>query len=259
MDDLVVERRGGAVLVRIDRPVVHNAITPEMFRHLREIAVDASADTEVMGLVLTGTDPSFSSGADIRRQSEADPERYEELIGDIQGLTEDLRSSDVVSIAALNGPAYGGGFEVALACDWRVAAPGAAMGFPEIRLGLTVTSGVTHLLPRLVGASFALELLLTGRMLDASDALARGLVDRVSDDPLEEALSMIEGLERLPRRLVGLVKAGLYAGAEGSLADALRAERETILEAFGRPEAKEGMRAFLERRPPRLRPDAPNR
>jgi enoyl-CoA hydratase/carnithine racemase len=198
--------------------------------------------------VMTGAGRGFCAGADIRFESEAGDEEFAEFIDGIQDLTRALRAGDLYVVAALNGVAVGGGMELALACDARVAVPEAAVGFPEIKLGLTVTGGVLHTLPRLAGPSRALELLVSGRSLTAEAALEYDLVDRLSTDPVADAIRLAAIAEDAPPGLLSLVKSGLHAGSEATMEDALAIEHETIMNAFRRPAARERLRAFVDRR-----------
>jgi enoyl-CoA hydratase len=251
VNTLVVEMTGTVATITLNRPAVRNAFTPAMVDELRSAVARIEREHGVEGLVITGAGGAFCSGADIRWERNATPTEFRRFVGTIQDLTRQLHNSDLFVVAAIEGPALGGGAELALACDYRVASPGALIGFPEVKLGLHVTGGVTHILPRLVGLSRALELLVSGRAVAADEALSMGLVDRVADDALSDALQVAAVRDNAPPGLAALVKAALYAGAESSLDAALRVERETITEAFMQSHAREGMTAFLEKRQPR--------
>lgn len=246
--EMAAELRGAVAVLRLRRPHVLNAMTPAMVGAIREAVERFGGMEAVRGLVVTGEGRGFCAGADIRFESEATEEEFGDFIDGIQDLTRALRSSDIYVVAALNGVAVGGGFELALACDARVAAPGTPVGFPEIKLGLTVTGGVVHTLPRLVGPSRALELLVSGRSLPAEEALVLGLVDRISGDPVAEAIRLAAVAEQAPPGLIKLVKLQLHTGAEATMEEALRAEKSTIVDAFRRPAARERLREFLSRR-----------
>jgi enoyl-CoA hydratase len=248
---VVLELTGAVATVTLNRPAVRNAFTPAMLDELRSTIDRVERQDGVEGLVIRGAGGAFCSGADIRWEQQATPTEFRRFVGTVQDLTRQLRGSDLFVVAAVEGPALGGGSELALACDYRVVSPDAMLGFPEVKLGLHVTGGVTHLLPRLVGLSRALELLVSGRTVASAEALAMGLIDRVADDPVRAAHEVAAVRENAPPGLAALVKAALYAGAEGSLDGALRIEREAISEAFMQPYAHEGMTAFLEKRPPR--------
>jgi enoyl-CoA hydratase/carnithine racemase len=249
-DGVVTEVTGAVATITLNRPSVRNAFTPAMVDELRSSIESLERHDEVEGLVITGAAGAFCSGADIRWEASATPDEFRRFVGTIQSLTRQLHSSDLFIVAAIEGPALGGGAELALACDYRIASPGALLGFPEAKLGLHVTGGVTHLLPRLVGPSRALELLISGRTVAADEALSIGLIDRLADHALPAALQVAAVRNNAPPGMAALVKAALHAGAESPLDSALRLERETITEAFMRPHAREGMTAFLEKRPP---------
>jgi enoyl-CoA hydratase/carnithine racemase len=252
---VIVDARAPVAMVRLNRPDALNALTPEMIASLRAAIARCDATPAVRGLVICGEGRAFCAGADIHFEHSAGEADFATFIDDLQDLTRALRRTRLYVVAALNGLALGGGFELAMACDARVAHPKAVVGFPEITLGLTVTGGVTFALPRVVGASRALELLVSGRSVVAREARHLRLVDLVSSDPIQEAQRLAGRAEAAPEGVVALVKQGLYAGEQGTLEDALAAERETIVEAFARPGARKGLRAFVERHrgPPRSR------
>jgi enoyl-CoA hydratase/carnithine racemase len=244
---VIIDARPPVALVRLNRPEALNAITPEMVASLRAAIGQCDATPAVRGLVIFGEGRAFCAGADIHFEHSAGEAEFAAFIDALQDLTRALRRTRLYVVAALNGLALGGGFELAMACDARVAHRKAVVGFPEITLGLTVTGGVTFALPRVVGASRALELLVSGRSMAAREARDLGLVDLVSSDPVHDAQRLARRAEAAPEGVVELVKQGLHAGEQGTLEDALAAERETIVEAFARPGARKGLGAFVER------------
>ena len=251
LDTVVAEVSGSVATVTLNRPAVRNAFTPTMLDELRSVIQRVERQRGVEGLVICGAGGAFCSGADIGWERDATATEFRQFVGTIQDLTRQLHNSDLLVVAAIEGPALGGGSELALACDYRVATPDALLGFPEVKLGLHVTGGVTHSLPRMVGLSRALDLLVSGRSVSADEALSIGLIDRIADDAISAAVQVATVRDNAPPGLSALVKAALYAGAESSLDAALRLERETITEAFMQPYAREGMTAFLEKRQPR--------
>jgi enoyl-CoA hydratase/carnithine racemase len=193
---VVLSRRGAAAIITIDRPDRMNALSREALLAIGQFAREAIADAEVRAIVLTGTgDKAFCAGADLKERQGMDEndvrarlQRYREEMGVLD------RSPKPV-IAAINGLALGGGLELALACDLRVASPSAVLGLPETTLGIIPGGGGTQRLPRIVGEARAKEMILLGRRLNADEALAWGLVNRVSATGiavLDDALSYIE-------------------------------------------------------------------
>src|SRR5262245_12679754 len=169
---VTLEVTASVATITLNRPAVRNAFTPPMLDELRSTIQRVERRHGVEGLVIRGAGGAFCSGADIRWEHEATTTEFRQFVGTVQDLTRQLRNSDLFVVAAVEGPALGGGSELALACDYRVAGPDATLGFPEVKLGLHVTGGVTHVLPRLVGPSRALELLISGRTVAADEALA---------------------------------------------------------------------------------------
>lgn len=244
---VVGEVHGSVAVVRLRRPDVLNALTPEMVKGLREVVASFSADEAVTGLVLTGQGRAFCAGADIGFESRASEAEFADFIDALQELARLLRTSDLLIVAALNGIAVGGGAELALGCDARIVAPDSLMGFPEVNLGLTVTGGVTFTLPRLIGTSRALELLVSGRTIPADEALSLGLVDRIADDVLGESIRFAGIADRVPHGLLATIKSELYQGEDGTMEQALEVEKHAIMDAFRRPAAREGLQAFFDR------------
>ena len=212
--EVVVELRDGVPIVAVNRPHVLNALTPLTVQGLRRVIATFESDEKIIGLVITGAGKAFCSGADIVWEYNAGSTDYAEFIDALQALTETLRRSRLLIVAAINGVAVGGGLELALACDVRIAAPEAVVGFPEVALGLTVTRGVTYSLPRLVGPSQALELLTTGRSLSAAEARDMGIVDRIERDVVAGALEWLTRVRTDEPTLVGAIKTLVYRGKQ---------------------------------------------
>jgi enoyl-CoA hydratase/carnithine racemase len=246
----------GIAFVRLNRPAVLNALTPEVVGRLVDVIQACSEDPAVCGMVVVGEGRGFCAGADIRYQSEASEEEYASFIDQIQELTRVVRRSDLVVVAALNGLAVGGGLEFALACDQRVAAPETPMGFPEVKLGLTVTSGVHWLLPRLVGRSHALRMLVAGTSVSAEEALAMGLIDGIHRDVVSAALVLASVGRDSGPGVIARIKSALHAGEEQPLEEILEIERRLILEAIVEPGTQIRLRAFVERSNRSREPDA---
>ncbi|MGD1033307.1 MAG: enoyl-CoA hydratase-related protein [Candidatus Dormibacteria bacterium] len=250
-DPVRTDRHGPVALVTITHPPV-NAISRAVAAGIVEALTEAEADPACRALVLTAEgDRYFSAGADLTELAGDGPA---DLVGSIE-VTGRLEASRLPVIAAVNGIAYGGGCEIALACDLRICAEDARFGQPEIKLGFIPGWGGTQRLPRLVGRGPALEMLLTGDPIDAARALSCGLVTRVVPGARlgEEALALAGLLAQRPPLAVAAVKRAVHQGADGSLAGGLRLEREEFARVLGSEDAREGFSAFLEKRPPTWR------
>jgi enoyl-CoA hydratase/carnithine racemase len=246
-DPIRVEREGAAALVTITHPPV-NAISRAVAVALLEALTAAEADPACRALVLTGDgDRHFSAGADLT-------EFPADVTASVE-VTRRLEASRLPVVAAVNGFALGGGCEFALACDLRICSANARFGQPEIKLGLIPGWGGTQRLPRLVGRGRALEMLLTGDQVDSARALAWGLVTRVVPpaDLRQEALVLAGLLAERPPLAVAAIKRAVHRGLDGPLEDGLRREREEFDRVLGSEDAREGLSAFLEKRPPTWR------
>lgn len=248
-ETLAIERRDAVLLVRLDRPDKLNAINPEMMREIAWVLDEARADDVIRVVVLTGSERAFSVGADIDTFAQA-------TTRDLAGPLSDAHLWAAVwrfpkpLIAAVSGYAFGGGFELALACDLIVASETARFASPEIRLGVIPGAGGTQHLARRLGTARALELVLTGREVSAEEALALGLVNQVAapDRYLNDALELAAQIASYSPEAVRAAKAAVVRGREMPWDGAVAFERELFLRLFDTPEARAAMRAFLERR-----------
>ena len=244
-----VERHDAVLLIRLHRPRVHNALDPATLARLVAAVEQACADPGVGALVLTGGPKAFTTGEDLTGALDLDEDRFKAQIGDFQRLATLLRQAPKPVVAAVGGFAYGGGLEIAVDCDARIAADNARFACPEVRWSLTITNGSSVLLRELVGEGWARELVLFGAVLDAEQALRVGLVTRVV--PVEElereALAMAATAAQGASEAVRLSKQLLNAGPR-SWQQTLDAETEAVLAAFARPEARERLAAFARRR-----------
>ena len=251
-ENVHVRRDGAVATIRLDRPPV-NALSRPMAEELRAAARQMASEEAVRAVVVWGGERIFAAGADIKEMVDLGPEDLASDVGSLDRACRELEAIPKVTIAAVNGSALGGGLEVALACDLRFAAEDAQLGLPEIGLGIIPGAGGTQRLPRLIGLARARELVLTGRRVDASEALAIGLVDRVVSaatvygSALAEARRYAAG----PGLAYAAAKRAL-AAAGGDLETGLRAERDAFVPLFATRDRAEGMRAFLEKREPRF-------
>ena len=241
----------GVALLTIDRPQARNALSFALLAELADAMETLDADGHTRVIVLTGAgDQAFAAGADITELADQTPDR---LRADGQFAAWDrIAAVGVPVIAAVRGYALGGGCELAMSCDLIVAGDDARFGQPEIRIGVMPGAGGTQRLTRAVGGALAMELVLTGRMMDAAEAKAAGLVTTVvpATETLEAALRLADTIAAGPPLAVRAAKRAVRAAAELPLADGLRAERAAFFDLFATADQQEGMRAFMEKRPP---------
>jgi enoyl-CoA hydratase len=255
------ERGDGVLLSRLDgttavltlnRPEARNAFSAELLHMLREALIEASDDERVRAVVITGAgDRAFCAGADIRAMQAMSVDQAREWSRLGHDVFQTLDDLPLPTIAAVNGVAAGGGCEVALSCDFRLAAEGALIGQPEIKLGLIPGWGGTQRLPRLVGPSRALDLVLTGRLVDAAEALRMGLVDRLApsgESVLSAALVYAKQFGSLPPLALRYAKRAMRVGRDLDLREANGLEIEAFSQAFDTEDRVEGLAAFVEKR-----------
>ena len=250
MNTIIVERHDRVCLVRLNRPQALNALNAELIDELNQ-ALDAfEADADLGCLVLTGSDKAFAAGADVKEmQAKTYMEAYlEDFISKWERLTRTRKPV----IAAVAGFALGGGCELAMMCDFILAADNARFGQPEIRIGTIPGAGGTQRLTRFVGKSKAMEMCLTGRMMDAAEAERSGLVSRVLPlaDLVPEALKAAATIAGFSRPAVMMAKEAVNRAYETTLAEGIRFERRVFQATFATQDQKEGMAAFLEKRSP---------
>jgi enoyl-CoA hydratase len=253
--NLLVEVREGIAFLTIDRPARLNALDEPTLAQLDAAFARLAGDAQVKAVIVTGAgERAFVSGADIEALAGLDSAAGRELSERGQRVFQKIEWLGKPVIAAINGFALGGGCELALACHVRIAAEGAVLGTPEVKLGLICGYGGTQRLPRLVGRGRALELLLTGDRVDAQEALRIGLVNRVV--PRERLLAEAEALAR---RMIAngplALRAALEAvngGLDRPLGEAQEGEAALFGELVASEDAREGTRAFLEKRPARF-------
>jgi enoyl-CoA hydratase/carnithine racemase len=246
------EQRGAAALITLDRPDKANAMTQAMAEALHAECRRADRDASVRVVILTGVGKHFSAGSDIGSlESFPTPWDYRARL-DYCDAVLSLRKP---SIAMVNGAAFGGGLELTLSCDIRVASTAARFAAPEVKLGWVGGGGASQLLPRLVGYGNAALLLLTGDPIEAGEALRMGLVQQVTEPgQLEaEAFALAERIAANGPLGAQAAKAALRAALSTDLATGMQMEEELIALCLGTEDAREGMRAFLEKRPPEFK------
>lgn len=245
------ERRGSLLLVTINRPESLNALNTAFFDEMDHLIANEATDPGITAVVITGVGKAFVAGADIAELVNKTPEEAEAFSLRGQNTFRGLTAVKVPVIAAINGFALGGGLELALACDFRIASSNARFGQPEINLGLIPGYAGTQRLPRLVGMGDALYMLTTGEMVTAADALRIGLVQKVTEPEqlLEEVLRIAAVIAAKGADAVKMVKFVTRAGYQVSLAQGSLLEAQSFGQQFGK-QGTEGMKAFLEKRKP---------
>lgn len=250
--ELRYEVQGPMALITINRPQKRNAISLDTLEELHAAVAAAADDPEVRVIAITGAgDRAFASGSDLGEVEHRDLKKALEPI--VQGLAARLERTPKPTIAAINGICFGGGLEVALGCDLRVASEQATFATPEGKLGIIPGGGATQRLPRIVGRGWGMHMLLMGEPIDARQALAIGLVTRVvpAAELLDEVRRMAEHLAGFAPFVPQFMKAMVHSGMDGSLAAGLALEKFAQGALCETEDKKEGLRAFLEKRPPR--------
>ena len=251
---ILVEVRGRVGLVTLDRPAALNALCDQLMGELGEALHALDADHGIGAVVLTGSERAFAAGADIREmQDRAFPAiHFDDFIG---RRWEAVLGVQKPVIAAVAGFALGGGCELAMMCDLILAADTARFGQPEINLGIIPGAGGTQRLTRAIGKSKAMEMVLTGRMMDAHEAERSGLVARVVPAAalLDEAVALGGRIAALSAPAVALAKEAVNAAFETTLREGVRQERRMFHSLFGTADQREGMAAFVGKRKPEFR------
>jgi len=248
-ETILVEKRGAVTLVTLNRPQALNALNSTVLKELIDVFAAYDADAEQHCLVLTGSEKAFAAGADIK-------EMQEQLFADMYSANffagwEQVTATRKPWIAAVAGYALGGGCEVAMMADFIIAADNAKFGQPEIKLGVTPGMGGSQRLTWAIGKAKAMEMCLTGRMMGAEEAERSGLVARVvpANELMTEAMKTAEAIAGMPPLAAVATKEMINAAFEMSLAQGIRFERRLFHGLFGTDDQKEGMTAFVEKRP----------
>ena len=252
-ETIEVEARGKVGIIKLNRPKQMNALNDQLITELNQALDTLEADEQVGCLVLTGSEKAFAAGADIKERSGFG-------FNDVYSANFVAKWSRIAEtrkpvIAAVAGYALGGGCELAMMCDFILAAENAKFGQPEITIGTIPGAGGTQRLTRLVGKSKAMEMCLTGRMMDAEEADRAGLVSRVvpTAELLDDAIKVAERIADMSRPITMLAKEAVNRAYEMALAEGLRFERRMFHATFATEDQKEGMAAFAEKRQPDFR------
>jgi len=249
-ETIAVETRGRVGIIRLNRPQALNALNAALNAELAQAVAACDADDGIGCILITGSEKAFAAGADIKEM--ADKTAVEAFMGDFAAGWHATAQARKPVIAAVAGFALGGGCELVMQCDIVIAADTAKFGQPEIKLGIIPGIGGTQRLPRAVGKAKAMDLILTGRMMDAAEAERAGLVSRVvpAASLMDEAMKVAEAVAAMSLPSLIAAKEALNRAFETPLAEGIRFERRVFHALFATEDQKEGMDAFLAKRAP---------
>ncbi|MBD9385738.1 enoyl-CoA hydratase [Rhizobium sp. BIGb0125] len=252
-ETLLVEKRDEVGVITLNRPKALNALNSTVMKEMRHIMQSFTTDDSIGAIVITGSEKAFAAGADIKEMQTLD--FVDAYLGDFIGGWDDVAATRKPVIAAVSGFALGGGCELAMICDFIIASDTAKFGQPEITLGIIPGMGGSQRLTRAVGKAKAMDLILTGRMMDAVEAERAGLVSRIvaPEKLLDEAVEAATRIASLSRASVLMAKESVNRAFELPLAEGLRFERRMFHSLFATQDQKEGMAAFVEKRKPAFR------
>jgi len=252
-ENVLVDRKGGVGVITLNRPQAMNALNGALIADLEAALQSFEDDDDIGCVIITGNAKAFAAGADIK---EMQPKSYMDVY--LQDFItvgwEKVSQTRKPVIAAVAGYALGGGCEIAMMCDFIIAAENARFGQPEITIGTIPGAGGTQRLTRFVGKSKAMEMILTGRTMNAEEAERAGLVSRVVplDDLMDEAMKVAEKIVKLSRPAVLMAKEAVNRAYETTLAEGVRFERRVFHSSFATEDRAEGMAAFIEKREPQF-------
>ncbi|MBN1883816.1 MAG: enoyl-CoA hydratase/isomerase family protein [Deltaproteobacteria bacterium] len=254
---IAVDRDGAVSVVTLSRPEDYNSFDETMMRELGEVLSDAAADDAVRGVVLTGAGRAFCAGGDLKyiNGHERGPEGAFRLVaGAFHRAIMEIHGMKKPVVAAINGPAAGGGFSLAMAADFRVMGTSAVLKLGYLSAGLCIDGGGTHTLPRLVGIARAMEIAAFDEPIDAEKARDLGLVTTIVDDTrvVAEAVALARRVGSGPLFAFGAVKGLIYDAFDVPFEIQLERERDMIARSGAHPEGREGMAAFIEKRKPKF-------
>lgn len=250
--DLKLEVKDHIATITMSRPEAMNALNAKVLKELKDLIAQLQEDSTVRVVIITGAGPAFVAGADIKTMLDSDLAGVEEFTRLGQGVMDDIENLYKPVIAAINGFALGGGLELALACDIRLASSQARMGFPEVGLGIMPGFGGTQRTTRFIGKGYACELIFTGKHISADEAMSMGLVNHVfpPDELIYEVRALAKQIANQGPIAVAQAKTAVNEALQTGLKAGLAFELEAVMKTFGTEDQKEGMTAFLERRRP---------
>jgi len=247
--NIIVETRGKIWIIRLNRPQALNALNAALIAELTQAVAAFEADAAIACIIVTGSEKAFAAGADIKEM--ADKSYMDAFMGDFAANWDALSRARKPTVAAVAGFALGGGCELAMMCDVVIAADNAKFGQPEIKLGVIPGIGGTQRLTRAVGKAKAMDLCLTGRMMDAAEAERAGLVARVvpAASLMDEAMKVAETIASMSLPALMIAKESVNRAFETTLTEGMRFERRVFHSLFATADQKEGMAAFVAKRP----------
>jgi enoyl-CoA hydratase len=251
--NLICSLKDEIMLIEINRPSVLNALNADVFNDLYSVFTQMVEDNRIKVVILTGTgNKSFAAGSDVSEMSECDLIQGRRFALNVNRSQQAIDRFPRPTIAAINGFAFGGGLEVAMCCDIRIASQSAKMANPEINVGIIPGGGGTQRLARLVGEGRAKEIIFTCQTIDAETAYRIGLVNHIypSEELLDEAMKMAKVIASKSPVMMEFAKQAVNTGRDLDLENALRVEIELISQCFGTIDGKEGLKAFVEKRKP---------
>lgn len=251
-ETLLTETRGSVALITLNRPKALNALNSTVMAELTEALAGFGKDEGIGAIVLTGSEKAFAAGADIKEMQGID--FVDAYVNDFISGWEAVAATRKPIVAAVSGFALGGGCELAMMCDFIIASETAKFGQPEITLGVIPGMGGSQRLTRAVGKAKAMDLVLTGRMMDAAEAERAGLVSRIvpPERLVDEAVEAAARIASFPRAAVFMAKEAVARSFETTLGEGLRFERRLFHSLFATTDQKEGMSAFVEKRKPQF-------
>jgi enoyl-CoA hydratase len=248
---IIYEKQGGIATIKLNRPKVLNAMNKQLWLDFQEALEDVKNDPEIKVLIITGEGRAFSTGADLKDSKDRTIEQYRDYLVELQETSRKIIRFEKPTVAAINGYALGSGYELALACDIRIAAEEAKIGSPEARVTSSVTGGAMRLVQDLIGPGKARELLFTSEYIDGKEAERIGLVNRAVplDSLMEEARKMAEKMAENSSFSIKMIKKGLNMARDGVSLDALMDfETEACLACVFTKERQESLKEFEERK-----------
>lgn len=247
---IIYEKKDNIATITLNRPNVLNAMNKQLWLDIQAAFDDASKDTDIKVIIITGGGRAFSTGADLKESRDRSPEDYRDYLEELQEASRKIIGFEKPTIAAINGYALGSGYELALACDIRIAAEDAQIGSPEARVTSSVTGGAMRLIQDLIGPGKAKELLFTARNIDGREAERIGLVNRAvqAKDLLETAREMAMEIAQNSLFSIKMIKKGLQMANEVSLEELMKYETEACLDCVFTRERQDALTRFSERK-----------
>lgn len=254
LENIKLKIEENVAIITMNRPKALNALNNQTLEELNNIIDGISADNEILGVIITGEGKGFVAGADIVQMQSYKAEEGRNYAEYAQSTFNKIEALGKPVIAAVNGYALGGGCELSMSCDLRIASDRAVFGQPEVNLGVIPCFGGTQRLPRLIGSGRAKDLIFTGRMVKADEALAIGLVNKVvpADELLNEVQNMMNTIISKAPMAIKYSKISINKGADLDLSNALELEKDLAALTFASKDKDEGMTAFIEKRDPKF-------